>query len=267
MFNKPRRSKLSRALEQATDPDLKSLRGEVTRRQERTAELELELFDLRVSLAEFERELEVRVRPLERELQELRARLDQLRREAARRAQWGERANREEVPDVVEQFRKAWTPRFQEGAASSAKATPPEAQQGELRSLYRELAKRFHPDLTTDPKQKPWREEMMAKVNLAYESNDLGALRALQQQVERPAQELQVGRDQLLINLHSEVLRLDRVITGLQSEIDRLERSEVALLKLNAVKARLNGNDLLASMARDFGTQIAQIRAELASLA
>ena len=41
----------------------------------------------------------------------------------------------------------------------------------------------------------------------------------------------------------------------------------MALLKLNAVKARLNGNDLLASMARDFGTQIAQIRAELASLA
>jgi len=267
MFNRPRRSKLSRALEEATDPDLKSLRGEVSRRQEHTAELELDLFDLRVSLAEFERELEIRVRPLERELQELRGRLDQLRRDAARRAQWGERANREEVPDVVEQFRKAWTPKFREDAPSSAKATPSEPQQGELRSLYRELAKRFHPDLTTDLKLKPWREEMMAKVNLAYESNDLGALRALQQQVERPAQELQVGRDQLMIDLHSEVRRLDRVIVGLQSEIERLERSEVALLKLDAVKARLNGYDLLASMARDFGTQIAQIRAELASLA
>src|SRR3970040_1359811 len=98
MFNKPRRSKLSRALEQATDPELRSLRAEVARRQERTAELELELFDLRVSLAEFERELEIRVRPLDRELQELRARLGQLRREAARRAPWGERTNLEEGP-------------------------------------------------------------------------------------------------------------------------------------------------------------------------
>jgi hypothetical protein len=266
MFNKPRRSKLSRALEQATDPVLRSLRAEVARRQERTAELELELFDLRVSLAEFERELEVRVRPLERELLDLRTKLDQLRREAARKAQWGERANQEEIPDVVEQFRKAWTPKFQQDTPS-AKPAPTEPQQGELRSLYRELAKRFHPDLTTDPKQKPWREEMMAKVNLAYEANDLAALRGLQQQAERPAQEAEVSRDQMLIDLHSEIRRLDRVIAGLQSEADRLERSEVALLKLDAVKARLNGYDLLAAMARDFGSQIAQIRAELASLA
>jgi hypothetical protein len=266
MFNKPRRSKLSRALEQATDPDLKSLRAEVASRQDRTAELELELFDLRVSLAEFERELEIRVRPLERELLDLRAKLDQLRREAARRAQWGERATQEEIPDVVEQFRRAWTPRFQQDTPS-AKPAPSEPQQAELRSLYRELAKRFHPDLTTDPKQKPWREEMMAKVNLAYEANDLVALRALEQQVERPAQDAEVSRDQLLIDLHSEIRRLDRVIVGLQSEFDRLERSEVALLKLDAVKARLNGYDLLTSMARDFGIQIAQVRAELASLA
>jgi hypothetical protein len=108
---------------------------------------------------------------------------------------------------------------------------------------------------------------MMAKVNLAYEANDLVALRGLEQQVERPAQDAEVSRDQLLIVLHSEIRRLDRVIVGLQSEFDRLERSEVALLKLDAVKARLNGYDLLTSMARDFGTQIAQVRAELASLA
>ncbi len=264
MFNKPRRSKLSRALEEATDPDLKSLRAEVARRQERTAELELELFELRVSLAEFERELEIRVRPLERELQGLRAKLDQHRREAARRGQWGERATQEEIPDVVEQFRKAWTPKFPSDAAP-AKAPPSEPKQGELRGLYRELAKRFHPDLTTDPAQKPWREEMMAKVNLAYESNDLAALRALRQQVERPAQELEVSRDQVLTDLHTEIRRLDQVIVGLQAEIGRLERSDVALLKLDAVKARLNGYDLLASMARDFGTQIAQTRSELAS--
>lgn len=266
MFSKPRRSKLSRALEEAADPELRAVRAEIARRQERAAELELELFDLRASLAEFERELEIRVRPLERELLHVRAELDQVRRAAARRAQWGERAAQEGVPDVVEQFRKAWTPRTPP-ATAAPKPTPSEPQQNELRALYRELAKRFHPDLTSDPRQKPWREEMMAKVNLAYEASDLAALQALRQQVEPPPEESPAGREQRLVELHGELRRLDRVITDLQSEIDRVERSEVAQLKLDAVKARLNGYDLLAAMARDFGTQIAQARAELASLA
>src|SRR3972149_4606168 len=108
MFTKPRRSKLSRTLQEAADPDLRSLRAEVARRQERIAELELELFDLRVSLAEFERELEIRIRPLERQLDNLRVSLDQARRAAAKKAQWGDRANQEEIPDVGAQFRHAW---------------------------------------------------------------------------------------------------------------------------------------------------------------
>lgn len=266
MFTRPRRSKLSRALQEATDPDLRSLRTEVVRRQERIAELELELFDLRVSLAEFERELEIRIRPLERQLDDLRARLDQLRRAAAKKAQWGDRANRAEIPDVVEQFRKAWTPQFPQDP-TPPKPAPSELQQTELRSLYRELAKRFHPDLTTDPDRKRWREEMMARVNLAYESNDLNALRALQNETERAGIDTPIDRDQILTNIHAEIQRLDRVIAGLHAELDRLERSEVAQLKLDVVKARLNEYDLLALMAREFESQIAQAKAELASRA
>lgn len=274
MFTRPRRSKLSRALQEATDPDLRSLRTEVVRRHERIAELELELFDLRVSLAEFERELEIRIRPLERQLDDLRARLDQLRRAAAKKAQWGDRASQAEIPDVVEQFRKAWTPQFPQDP-TPPKPAPSELQQTELRSLYRELAKRFHPDLTTDPDRKRWREEMMARVNLAYESNDLNALRALQNETERAgidtpidgSAELAEVRDQILTNIHAEIQRLDRVIAGLHAELDRLERSEVAQLKLDVVKARLNEYDLLALMAREFESQIAQAKAELASRA
>ena len=266
MFTKPRRSKLSRTLQEAADPDLRSLRAEVARRQERIAELELELFDLRVSLAEFERELEIRIRPLERQLDKLRVSLDQARRAAAKKAQWGNRANQEEIPDVVEQFRKAWTPKSPPDA-TPPKAAASESQQTDLRRLYRELAKRFHPDLTTDPNQKGWREEMMAKVNLAYESNDLNALRALQSETRRAEPDTPIERDQLLTTIHAEIRRLDQVAADLHSELDRLERTEVAQLKLEVVKARLNGYDLLAQMARQFESQIGQAKAELASYA
>jgi predicted nucleic acid-binding Zn-ribbon protein len=109
MFSRRRRT-LSDTIRDATDPNIRSLRAEISKRQEKVAELELELFDLRVSLAEFERELEARVRPLERQLTELQAELNKARRQAERRAQWGERADLEDTPDVIEQFERTWQP-------------------------------------------------------------------------------------------------------------------------------------------------------------
>ena len=53
------------------------------------------------------------------------------------------------------------------------------SQRRRTRTLYRALAKRFHPDLASDPSEKPWREQMMTKVNDAYRAQDLAALRQL----------------------------------------------------------------------------------------
>lgn len=264
MFRR-RRSRLSDTIREATDPQLRSLRAEIAERQEAIAGLELELFEMRSSLAEFERALEARVRPLERQLNELSDELAKARREAERRAQWGERANQEGTPDVVSQFERAWRPSSPKAAERAAPA--PSAERTSLRALYRELAKRFHPDLTTDPDQKQWREAVMAEINEAYQAKDLAALRALQDRPDRPPPAVEKTSEQLSVELQAEVIRLDAVIAKLKRQLDELAASELAQLQLSVSMARQAGRDLLAEIARDLEREIAEVKVELAALA
>ena len=260
MFGRRNRSSLSDTLREAADPEIRSLRAKISERQDTVAELELELFDIRVSLEEFERRLDVRIRPLERQLTDLQAQLRKSRHEAERRAQWGN--DLEEAPDVVRQFERAWAPGRQQ-TKRPRKATQPE--QSELKALYRELAKRFHPDLTTDPKEKEWREEMMAAVNSAYQSRDLNALLELRKQPDRQPARVSQTREEILAMMAAEILRLDQLIAKLNRRMDKLSSSALAQLQLDVSMARQSGQDLLSQIAKDLELEIARTKAELAS--
>jgi len=264
MFTRRNRSNLRQALEYAGDTEIRSLRAELTRRQERIAQVELELFDARAGLAVFERELEARIRPLERRLRELQANLTQARHRAERRAQWGARLEAEDVPDVVEQFHRAWTTR--ESPPPPPGPPEPAADQDQLKQLFRELAKRFHPDLSPDPTQKRWRQDMMAKVNAAYSAGDLQALERLARQPDQPPPDRPKTRQEILAELAGEIRRLDSLLAGLENELDRLLRSQTVKLQLDVSMARRVGRDMLGEMASDLQLQIAQTEAELAAL-
>lgn len=49
----------------------------------------------------------------------------------------------------------------------------------ELRQLYLELAKAYHPDLAADPEEHLLRTEMMLRINLAWQTQDLSSMRDL----------------------------------------------------------------------------------------
>lgn len=265
MFTRRNRSSLRQALEFASDSEIRSLRREVADRQEQIAQLELELFDTRAALALFERELAARIRPLEDRLRELQSALERARHRAERRAQWGSRLESEEPPDVVEQFHRAWTP--SDSPPPRKSAPPPRASdQEQLKHLFRELAKRFHPDLTPDPQHKRWRQDMMAKVNQAYAAGDLQALSRLAQESIEPPQERSQSREQVLVELSREIRRLDGLRVSLQNELDRLLRSQTVQLQLEVSMARQAGRDMLGEMAAELQLQIAQVEAELGSL-
>ena len=260
MFGRRNRSSLSSTIRDARDPELRTLRANISERQEAVADLELELFDLRVSLEQFERELGRRIRPLERQLTDLRAQLSESRHASERRAQWGK--DLEEAPDVVRQFERAWT---RSESPIAPPRTSPRPDDSELKTLYRELAKRFHPDLTTDSQEKEWRESMMAAVNAAYQKHDLEALLELQQKPDRPVRAMVQSRAETLAQLSSEVLRLDQVIQKLTRQLDELVNSALARLQLEVSMARQSGQDLLGQIARELELDIARTQAELAS--
>jgi hypothetical protein len=266
MFSR-RRGSLKRAIERAADPELRQLEEELADRKERIAHLQIELSDTRIDLARFEYELEVRLGGYMRRLQSLRDKLDDLRRKASWKAQWGDR---EDAPDfeqeVSEQFRRTWRKR------PSPPKPPPEVHlnekdSAELKRLFYSLAKRFHPDLATDEREKKRRQDIMVKVNKAYSSKDLKALRALMKQPDITPDEPVKSRQRLMAEMEAEIKRLDGVITQLNSQLRELIHSnESVRLMLDVSIARQRGKDLIAEMARDFQHEIARLEVELERL-
>lgn len=60
---------------------------------------------------------------------------------------------------------------------------PPVPETPDLRSLYRQLARAFHPDLTTDPGERHFRQEMMLRINHAWELRDMPTMQAIRDDV------------------------------------------------------------------------------------
>lgn len=265
MFQRRRRGILKQTIAQTGDPEVRDLRKAIAERQERIAELELEIFDTKANLSKFEIDLENRVRPLERQLQSLEEQLMEARHRAERRGQWGDKADSEKTPDVVKQFKKAWTPR-EEPTQPVTEKTPDLVDPNQLKQLYRELAKRFHPDLTPDAREKQWRAEIMAKVNQAYSNKDLSTLQELSAQPDRVPMPEEKPPMELKSELQLELKRLDSLIMKLEVELGRLSRSQLMQLQLETTLARKSGRDLLGELAEDLMRQIRAVENELYSL-
>lgn len=265
MFRRRSSGELKRALAKSQDPVLASLYDELADRRERVASLELELFEARSELATFQAEVDSRLGGLRERVEQLERELRQARRAADLRAQWGQRAERGEIPyDVLGQYERTW--RRTTPPSEQAKAPLDEASKDEIKRLYRSLAKRFHPDLTVDPAEKSYREKLMAQVNAAYADGNMAKLRKLAEQPDHQPEERVRSRDEIAADLRAEIRRLDGVIHRLRSAIDELTRSHDVELMLEASMARRQGQDLIAEMAADLRRQIIEMEIELESL-
>lgn len=267
MFQRRNQRSLKRALDKASDGELRDLQEELNWRQERVAQLEFELSDTNANLARFNQKLDDRLGALQKRLEEIEFEVEQARLRAARRAQWGERADSPDMHvDVLEQYRRTWTPKEKPPAPPAEEPEISEQTKAELKALFRALAKRFHPDLVTDPDEKRWRVKVMAQVNEAYAAMDVAELQRLSAKPGRSEAPVQKTREQMLAELQHEIRRLDDVIRGLERTLQDLINSHTVQLMLEVTIAERSGQDLLGEMAADLRRKIADLEAEYARL-
>jgi hypothetical protein len=194
MTKKTTKSKTNnKSLQSTADAELLRLRMRLNKKREYIAILELELFNTRVALHEFMVIYQERISPLEQQVRNLRRKLykileeqreeneppppgfaaengfDQQENPEEPEIKFDEKENGNGWRKVGKHKRKSHSPKMEE----------------QIRDLFRELARRFHPDLTNDPEEKKWRQEVMTRVNQAYTNRDLKALRALSEQPDR----------------------------------------------------------------------------------
>lgn len=91
----------------------------------------------------------------------------------------------------------------------------------QLKSLYKDLVKKFHPDLVFDEAEKKKRQEIMKEINKAYREHDLAELKTIAgKQALSEEQEDSIERMQLLLR---EIINSEE---RLQQEYKSLEKSE-----------------------------------------
>jgi DnaJ-domain-containing protein 1 len=133
--------------------------------------------------------------------------------------------------------------------------------------LYRDVAKRIHPDLAIDSTDRLERERLMTAANRAYEEGDEARLRAILEEYESSPDSIKgEGPGAELVRVIRKIAQVERRLVEIDKEVGELEKSERFHLKAKADKAATKGRDLLAEMAETLDSQIAASRERLENL-
>lgn len=143
------------------------------------------------------------------------------------------------------------------GTEPEAAAEPmPREDADEIRRLYRQLARTFHPDLTGNERERAFRQEVMLRINHAWDTRDIHAMRAIGEDVRDllAGKMLSVVAWQLAWH-RRELARIEVECTKLRSRIDALRASKTMALWHNPSLAN-------AAIAR----HISRLQKEIAAL-
>lgn len=238
------------------EEELQQKRVELEELGKQLIERELQLLGLRRELAAFERLYAQKVGSRYAELDEVEAEIAEVlarrapadveARNAARDARARAEGSRTSVAGIM----------VREGARSSAPSS--------LKSLYREVAKRIHPDLALDETDRALRQRLMGEANRAYENSDEARLRAILEEYESsPETVFGDGTGAELVRVIRKIAQVKRRIAEIETETKGLRESELSELKTRVDEGTRQGRDLLNEMSAAVNSRIDERRAAL----
>lgn len=240
---------------------------ELAKKKSELAELETELADRELYLVSLSAELAAFEQRYLKIVGIRYARLDEIK------AQMAEQAARKKTGDADAQkfARQARAQATQshltvEEREEKNPSSPSESQ--ELKSLYREVAKRVHPDLSLDEGDRAVRERLMSDANRAYAAGDVTRLRHILEEYETSPDTVRgegVGAE--LVRTIRKITQVKKRLTEIEKECEEMLASELAKLKAKAEQHQKMGRNLLEEMAKQVDQQIAAAQRELAAQA
>jgi hypothetical protein len=229
---------------------------EAARLRDRLAEIEVEQATLEAELAAFNSDYMRVVMTVMLDVQELEARI--LALVAAR-------SGASDDADAAESARA----RVNETTAHirAVPKTPGPIPTGDIKRLFREAAKRMHPDLAADEEARGHAEAFMKRLNAAYRAGDAEAIVHLLGQWE--ASPFGAGSEDDAARSARAAHRvgaLGDAVGRAQQRLDDLRASQLAQLMERAMTAAAAGGDLLADMRHAAEAALVRARARLAEL-
>ena len=250
-----------------TEEQLTHLRQQIEAAEIELIEHEAELVDLRAEIYTFQLEYDTRVGRKAVELEKIEAEIQRCQQRINEYREWGPNGPPQTLDgtpymSVEEQYRRAW--QQPETPPPPRPAKPVDATtEAQIKKLYRQLCRRFHPDLAQDAEERAWRTEMMTAVNAAYAARSLVELQALTEKPDR-SPSVEIGTDeQRLTALRDRLQQIQRRLREMEQEIRALTNSPTMQMNLDVKFAHRQGRDLLAEMAVDVQKDLARKRVEL----
>jgi hypothetical protein len=227
---------------------------ETARLRDLLAELEAERATLEAELAAFHAEYMRHVGTVMARVHELEARILAIVAERS-----GAAGDARAAAAAREQARKTTA----EVRAIPAPARP--LPTADLKRLFREAAKRMHPDLASDERARRHAEAFMKRLNQAYRGGDAAAIQDLVLQWDASPYAL-APVEAGAAPAAREVSALRAAVERAQRRLDELRASELAEMLERAMATAASGGDFLAEMRADAETALAQRQARLAEL-
>ena len=238
------------------EEELKLKKQELQGLESKLIELELQLVGVRGELSAFERLYLKTVGVLYAELDEIEARIAELgasrnpsnveAQETARRARRKATESHSAVGGVALHVAKRFSP------------------SAELKSLYREVARRIHPDLATDERDRARRQRFMAQANRAYEEGDEASLKAILEEYESsPDTVVGDGVGAELVRAIRKIAQVKRRLSEIDEELKRFMQSELMDLKNRVEEGAKQGREILTEMAKAVELRIDKARSDL----
>jgi len=218
------------------------------------AEREAELAQLRAQLKTFEGRYLRQVGILYAELDDIEARIaerevDLYDSESARHRAEEARQRAQETHDAA----------FADAREAEEFDPPPS-----LKTLFREVAKRIHPDFARDDAEQKHFTLLMARANQAYGRGDIETLQHLLDDYrEIHASIAGEGAAAEMLRILRQIQHGERDIANLEAERHTLLASEIAQLHLEAEAAAREHRDLLTELATNLREQVADARYRL----
>jgi hypothetical protein len=235
------------------EAELLSKRDDLTSLRAALAERELQLADLRTHLKSFEGRYLRQAGVLYAELDDLEARIAE--REVA-------------LYDTDTARARATAARQQadathEAAFGEAREAEDFEPSPDLKRLFRDIAKRIHPDFARSPADHEHCTRLMARANKAYARGDLEALERILDDFHETTVSPNEDSAAELQRIARQIEQARRDIALIDEEMSILPTSEIAQFQQEYEAAHNEGRDLLAELAVNLNQRIADAQYRL----
>jgi hypothetical protein len=241
-------------------------------KKEEIADLKLTFANLRLALGRFERQYYARIGRLYVELDKLELQIEEYKTRI--RLAKERRLSPSEVEEAIDEqfaerhedarFYEEQTNQYRQAyEKEKAETRLSHEQERELKTLYRRIAKFFHPDLAGSEQEKARKNKTMAEANAAYQEKDLEKLKTIDKTAKEEEARKHETSTEKLARLTRESHELDKEVERLIKALKEVKESPTFKMKDAVERGSAEGRDVLEELANDLETKIQEKRIEL----